>query len=93
MVTLAVTILLAAFIFVSPVCYIIVLVKMFQSGDGKLGAICIVLTIFCGIGPLLALIIGWMNAKEYGVETVMLIWTTAILAGIVGVGLSSMLPT
>jgi hypothetical protein len=92
MLTFAITILLAAFFFISPVCYIIVLVRMFQNGDGKLGAICIVLTIFCGIGPLLGLIIGWMNAKDYGVETVMLIWTTAILAGIVGVGLGSFAP-
>src|SRR5438094_10081132 len=36
------------------VCYILVLIKMFQAGEQTMGIICIVLTLCCGIGGLVA---------------------------------------
>jgi hypothetical protein len=72
---------------VTFVCWIMVLVKMFQNGQVGLG----ILSIFCGI---VAFIMGWVKATEWNVKNVMMVWTGAIvgmavfytLAGIMGAG-------
>jgi hypothetical protein len=54
------------------VCWVLVLIKMFQEagvGSGIFGIIC----------GLYALIHGWQNNKEYGITIVMWIWTIAML--------------
>lgn len=66
----------------SLICFIMVLVAMFQNGANGLGIACAVL-ILCGIGPLIALIAGWINAKAWRIEKLMLIWTVLIVAGII----------
>jgi len=76
----------------SLICFILVLIQMFQRGNVALGVVCIVL-IFCGIGGLIAFIYGWMNAKEWGIKNVMLAWTALIVVGIVlGVGAAVLAP-
>ena len=39
---------------VSLVCYILVIVKMFQHGQTVLGIVCLVLLLCCGLGGLIA---------------------------------------
>jgi hypothetical protein len=71
---------------ISLVCWILVLIKMFQNG--AIGpAIASIVLILCGIGPLVALIYGWIKADEWGIRNIMLIWTVCILLSIVvGIG-------
>ena len=70
---------------VSVICWILVLVRMF-----KVGALKGILGLICG---LYAFIWGWMNAGS-GLKNIMLLWTLAIIVGIVGgaIGGFSMIP-
>ena len=60
---------------VQLVCWIIVLVKIFQAGNIGLG----IVGIICG---LVAFVYGWMKSNELGVQKVMLVWTIALVAQI-----------
>ena len=64
----------------SLICFIMVLVKMFQNGQTGLGIVCIVV---CCIGGLVAFIYGWMKSAEWELQNVMLVWTGCIIAGLV----------
>ena len=58
------------------ICFIIVLVKMFQTAgvlQGILGLIC---SLWCFIW-------GWMNAGKLGIKNLMMIWTLLIILCIV----------
>lgn len=62
--------------FGSLICFIIVLVKLFQEegvGQGILGLICGIYTF----------IWGWQNVKRLNIKTVMLIWTVLAIVGLV----------
>ncbi len=61
---------------VSLICWIIVLTKMFPAEGALRG----VLGIICG---LYALIWGWQNADRFNIRNVVLIWTIAIVAGVI----------
>ena len=61
---------------VNLVCWIYVLVKIFQ--DGKIGIG--IVGIIC---PLVAFIYGWMKADELGIKQVMLIWTVGIIVSMI----------
>jgi hypothetical protein len=65
------------------VCFILVLIKMFQVGEQTMGIICIVLALCCGIGGLVAFIYGWINATKWDIKNVMLIWTALFIATLV----------
>ncbi len=65
----------------SLVCFIMVLIAMFKSGDTTMAIVCLVLTL-CGLGPLIAFIMGWINAAKWNVQKIMPIWTVAFIAGI-----------
>lgn len=54
------------------ICWIIVLIKIFQN-DGALKG---VLGILCS---LFAFIWGWMNADRLGIKNIMMIWTVLII--------------
>ena len=58
------------------ICFIIVLVKLFQT-EGALQGI---IGLICGIWTF---IWGWMNAGKLGIKNLMLIWTLLILLSIV----------
>jgi hypothetical protein len=60
----------------SLICFIIVLVKMFQNAGALQG----ILGLICGIW---CFIWGWMNAGKLGIKNIMLIWTVLILLNIV----------
>jgi hypothetical protein len=65
----------------SLVCFILVLVRLFQDGQTGLGVACIVL-ILCGVGPLIAFIVGWVNAQRWRMTNVMTFWTVCIVVGV-----------
>ena len=67
---------------VSLVCYILVIVQMFQRGKTGLGIACLLLLLLCGLGGLVAFIYGWMNVNEWGIKNIMLIWTGAIVVSL-----------
>ena len=61
----------------SLVCFILVLIHLFQSDQKGLGITCIILVFVCGIGALIAFVKGWMD----GLGTVMWVWTGCIALG------------
>jgi hypothetical protein len=67
----------------SLVCFIIVIVNLFQKGEQKLGIICLVLILVCGIGLLVTFIIGWMKAAQLRIQNVMMAWTACWLVGVI----------
>jgi len=57
------------------VCFIIVVVKIFQAGNIGIG----VVSILCG---LVAFVYGWVKANELDAQKIMLVWTIALVAQI-----------
>ena len=66
----------------SLVCFIMVIVKMFQNDATGL-AIASLLLLLCGIGALVAFVYGWVKAAEWGITNVMLAWTGCFVGGLV----------
>ena len=62
----------------SLVCFILVLIHLFQSEQTGWGITCIVLVFVCGIGALIAFVKGWMD----DLGTVMWVWTGCIALGL-----------
>jgi hypothetical protein len=60
----------------SLICWVIILVQMFQK-DTVLKAI---LGIICG---LWAFIWGWMNLEKHGQKTVMIVWSLCFVIGVI----------
>jgi hypothetical protein len=60
----------------SLICWIMVIVKIFQEGSVGLG----ILAIIC---PLFAFIYGWMKVNEYGIRNIMLVWSACIVLGLI----------
>jgi hypothetical protein len=60
----------------SIICFIIVLIKLFQN-EGALKGI---LGLICG---LYTFIWGWMNATKLNIKNIMMIWTLLIIVSIV----------
>jgi hypothetical protein len=73
---------------VSLVCYILVLIQMFQHGQTGLGIACIVLLFCCGIGALIAFIYGWVNARQWNIRNIMMIWTVCVVINLIFTGLN-----
>jgi hypothetical protein len=70
---------------ISLICWIMVIVKIFQEGSIGLG----ILAIIC---PLFAFIYGWVKVNEYGINNIMLVWTLCIVVNLgVRVGLATMM--
>jgi len=63
------------------VCFILVIIKMFQVGEQTMAIVCLVL-ILCCIGGLVAFVYGWINANKWGITNIMWIWTGLFIAGI-----------
>lgn len=72
---------------VSFICFVLVVIQMFKHGASGVGITCIVLTLCCGLGGLIAFIYGWLKAREWNISTLMTVWTVAFainfVAGIV----------
>jgi len=60
----------------SLICFIIVLIKLFQN-EGALKGI---LGLICG---LYTFIWGWMNATKLNIKNIMMIWTLLIIVSII----------
>ncbi|MFN2499013.1 MAG: hypothetical protein ABR557_08020 [Pyrinomonadaceae bacterium] len=58
------------------ICYIVVLIKLFQN-EGLVKGI---LGIICG---LFTFIWGWMNADRYGIKNIMMIWSLLLIIAII----------
>jgi hypothetical protein len=77
----------------SVVCFILVLIQMFQRGQTGLGITCIVLVFCVGIGALIAFVYGWMKATEWNIKNIMLAWTGCWIVGVLlGAANLTMLP-
>jgi hypothetical protein len=63
--------------FVGLVCYVLVIVKMFDREWTTLAIVCIV-GVFCG-GNLVAFIVGWVKVSEWKLLKVMLVWTVSFV--------------
>jgi hypothetical protein len=66
----------------SLVCFVLVLIKMFQRGQTGLGVACIVLAFCVGVGALIAFIYGWVKAREWDLQKVMMAWSGIVAANI-----------
>ena len=64
----------------SLVCFIMVVIQMFQHGQTGLGIVCALL--FWCIGPLIAFIYGWIKAGEWNIQNIMIAWTACIVIAI-----------
>lgn len=64
------------------VCFVMVVVKMFQHDQTGLGITCIVLSLCGSIGLLIAFVVGWMNATQWGIKGVMTAWTGVVLVNL-----------
>ncbi|MBL9125807.1 MAG: hypothetical protein JNG90_19355 [Planctomycetaceae bacterium] len=67
----------------SLICWIMVLVRMFQAGD-TVPAIASLVLVLCLIGPFIAFVYGWMNADRLRVRTVMYVWTALLVFNLLG---------
>lgn len=64
------------------VCFIMVIVKMFQHGQTGLGVTMIITGICCGIGYLITFIYGWTKASAWRMQNLMIAYTVCIIATI-----------
>jgi predicted permease len=72
----------------SLVCFILVVVQMFQRGQSTMGILCIVLLFCCGVGGLIAFIYGWVKSREWGLTNIMLVWTVCYVVSFIGIGIA-----
>ncbi len=79
---------------VAFVCCIIVIVKMFQNNLTGLGIGSIVGIFVCGIGYILTLVYGWKNKDAWKLQTVMPLYTGALVLGLLlyGAGYVILIP-
>lgn len=73
---------------VSLVCFILIIVKMFQSDDVILGVVGLVGLLACGLGALITFVMGWVNSEKYGAQQIMLVWTAAIVINLLISGIT-----
>ena len=64
---------------VSLVCFIMVIVQMFKRDESKMGIVCIVTFLCCGIGGLIAFVYGWTKAAAWDIKNIMIAWSVAIM--------------
>jgi hypothetical protein len=69
-------------VLVSFVCFVLVLVQMFQRGASGLAIACIVLSLCCGLGGLVAFVYGWAKARRWDMANLMTVWTVAFAVNV-----------
>jgi hypothetical protein len=72
---------------IALVCFILVIVKMFQHQHTGLAIVCIVL-FCCFVGHLIGFIFGWMKSGEWNIRNIMIAWTVGLVMEIAGVAIS-----
>ena len=66
---------------ISFVCFILVLIKMFQAGQTGMGVLCIVLFFCIGIGEIIACVLAWQNAGRWGLtRNFLMLFTVCLVA-------------
>jgi hypothetical protein len=65
------------------VCFILVIMAMFQNGQTGLGVACLVGLILCGVGLLVGFVYGWIKATEWKLNNIMLVWTGCIVVHLI----------
>jgi hypothetical protein len=70
------------------VCFILLLVQMFQRRETTMAIVCIVLVFCCGIGGLLCFIYGWIKHRDWRITNIMYVWTACVVLSIIGGALS-----
>ena len=83
LVFIPIVILMSIFGVCSFICLIVSFVRMFQNGKTAIGIICIILSIFSGIGPLIAFIYCWTKVREFGISKLMKFWTLCFILNII----------
>jgi hypothetical protein len=63
------------------ICFVMVVIKMFQHDQSGLGIACIVLALCTGLGGILAFIMGWVKAGEWHIKGLMMAWTGLVVVG------------
>jgi hypothetical protein len=66
------------------VCYILVLVQMFQHGKAGIAIVCLITLLCCGGGGLIAFIYGWVKHREWSITNLMTVWTVCLVLWIIG---------
>jgi hypothetical protein len=66
----------------SLVCFVLVVIQMFNRGQTVLAIASIVLIFCCGIGGLIVFIVGWINATKWNIKNIMIVWTILVVIGI-----------
>ncbi len=83
MIFIPIVLLMSFFGICSFICLIISFVRMFQNGKTTIGVICIVLSVFSGIGPIIAFIYCWTKVREFGISRLMKFWTICFILNII----------
>ena len=73
---------------VSLVCFIMIVIQMFQHNMTGLGIVCIVLFLCIGVGGIIALVVGWQNADRWGIRQLMMVYTISFIAAVILSGAS-----
>jgi hypothetical protein len=66
------------------ICFILMIVKMFQQGASGMAVLCLVLFFCCTIGLFIAFVYGWIKNASWGTKKLMTVWTVCLLLCIVG---------
>lgn len=84
----------SVFALAALVCCILVIIKMFQNSKTVLAVASLIGLFVCGIGYLIALILGWQNRQSWGLQRVMPIFTAAffLCVALYGAGYAVVLP-
>ena len=66
------------------ICFVVMVITMFQRGATGIAILCCVLFFCCGGGILIAFIYGWVKHREWGITNLMMIWSAFIGIWFVG---------
>ncbi|MBX9787968.1 MAG: hypothetical protein K2Y37_03555 [Pirellulales bacterium] len=74
----------------ATVCWILVLIKMFQHGETTWAIASIVLVFCVGIGQIVAFVFGWSKAREWNMQKLMVAWSVFLAIGVLFGGVHTM---
>jgi cobalamin biosynthesis protein CobD/CbiB len=64
------------------VCYILVVIKMFQKNATTPAIVSLVGLLACGLGVLFAFVYGWTKASAWNIQNIMIAWSVCIVVSI-----------
>jgi hypothetical protein len=64
-------------------CLGLVIAEMFKQGQTGMGVACVALCFCAGFGSLFAHIYGWVKSSQWGLRTLMLVWTGCFVVNLV----------